>query len=81
MGAGGGAQLDKVRLVRDGQTIILDLRPEDADPRPIDMRIQSGDWIYVPPQPRSKIRDDISFYSTILGAVTSIVAVFAVFTR
>ena len=79
--AAGAAQLEKVRLIRDGQTIILNLRPEDADPKPMEMRVQSGDWIYVPPQPRSRIRDDISFFGTLLGAVTSVVAVIVLFTK
>ncbi len=63
-----------VRLVRDGQTIILDLRPETADPRVLAMRIQSGDWIHVPPRPRSRFRDEIQFWGSLVSLFTSMVA-------
>ena len=69
------ADLEHVRLVRDGQTTVLNLRPEDADPRPIAMHVQSGDWIYVPPRPRSRFRDDVSFWSGVLSLITSAAAV------
>jgi polysaccharide biosynthesis/export protein len=71
------ADLENSRLVRDGRTIILDLRPEAADPIPLQMRVQSGDWIHVPPQVRSRIRDDITFWSGVISLLTSVVAVIA----
>ena len=75
------ANLDHVRLVREGKTIILDLRPEVADPTAVLMTIQSGDWIHVPPKERSRVRDDITFWSGVISLVTSVVAAVALITR
>jgi polysaccharide biosynthesis/export protein len=71
------ADIANVRLVRDGETILLDLRPQVADPRPLTMRVQSGDWIHVPPQARSRVRDDISFYGGLMSLVVSVFGVIA----
>lgn len=80
-GGGVPADLEHVRILREGQAIVLDLRPESADTTPLTMRVQSGDWIFVPARARSQIRDDISFWSGIVGVVTTLVGVVALFTR
>ena len=68
------ANVEHVRLVRDGETIILDLRPEIADPVVMQMSVQSGDWIHVPPQQRSRFRDDIQFWGSVVSLFTSTAA-------
>ena len=68
------ADLEHARMVRDGETIFLDLRPESPDLSVIEMRIQSGDWIHVPPKERSRLRDDITFWSGVLSLVASVAA-------
>jgi len=88
LGRAGGAGLDvavtsnqipadpeRVRLIRDGETLILDLRPETASPDFLQLRVQSGDWIFVPPQGRSHIRDEIQFWGSVLGFIGSLAAV------
>ena len=72
------ADVANVRLVRDGQALLLDLRSETADPIAIEMQIQSGDWIHVPPQRRSRLRDDIQFWAGVLSLVTSVAAVIVI---
>jgi polysaccharide export outer membrane protein len=72
------ADLENSRLVRDGRTIIIDLRPEAADPATLTTRVQSGDWIHVPPKARSRVRDDITFWSGVISLFTSIVATIAI---
>jgi polysaccharide export outer membrane protein len=64
----------EVRLIRDGQTMVLDLRPENVDRTALEMRVQSGDWIHVPPLPRSRWRDEIQFWGSLISLFTSIVA-------
>jgi protein involved in polysaccharide export with SLBB domain len=61
-----------VRLVRDGKTMLLDLRPDNVTDEVIHMRIRSGDWIHVPPRPRSRIRDEITFWGSVTTFITSI---------
>jgi polysaccharide export outer membrane protein len=68
------ADLENARLVRDGQTNLIDLRPESPSQAKLEMRIQSGDWIHVPPKVRSRIRDDITFWSGVVSLLTSVVA-------
>jgi protein involved in polysaccharide export with SLBB domain len=64
----------EVRLIRtDGETMLLDLRPDNADPDVLGMLIQSGDWIHVPPLGRSRWRDDIQFWGSVLTLLTSVV--------
>ena len=70
-----------VQLVRDGQAITLDLRPETANPGVLDMRIQSGDWIHVPARPRSRVRDDVQFWGSIVALFTSVVAAVVIIGR
>jgi protein involved in polysaccharide export with SLBB domain len=68
------ADQSKVRLVRDGVTQILNLRPDEITNEILHMPIQSGDWIYVPPRTRSRVRDEISFWGNVLGFVTNMIA-------
>lgn len=70
-----------VRLVRAGETIVLDMRPDNADPEVLELRIQSGDWIHVPPLPRSRVRDEIQFWGSLVSLFTSVVAAVVVITN
>ena len=81
VGTGAAADLQHVRLLRDGRPILMDLRPESADPAPLTMHVESGDWIFVPARARSSIRDDISFWSGVVGVLTTLVGVVVLFTR
>lgn len=62
----------RVRLVRDNATEILNLRPDDLTPDLLERRIQSGDYFYVPARGRSRIRDEITFWGSVIGFITSI---------
>lgn len=69
---GGAADVSQVRLVRrSGELRILDLRPDQISQETLAMKIQSGDWIHVPPQSQSKLRDDIQFYGGVLAILVS----------
>ena len=69
------ADVAGVRLVRDGSSYVLDLRPETTGMEAFEIRIQSGDWIHVPAQRRSRVRDDIQFWVGVLSLLTSVAAV------
>ena len=64
--AGGASDPSRVRLVRNGVATVLDLRPLEIRPEIIDLRIQSGDWLYVPRAERSQLRERISFWGSTL---------------
>lgn len=64
----------EVRLVRDGKVTILNLRPDEVAPEVVQMRIQSGDWIHVPYRDRSRVRDEITFWGSVVSFLSSAVA-------
>lgn len=63
-----------VRLVRDGQTVILNVRADEITPEVIGMRVRSGDWLHVPARERSRIRDEVTFWGSITSFAASIIA-------
>ncbi len=67
--AGGASDPSRVRLVRNGVATVLDLRPLEIRPEIIDLRIQSGDWLYVPRAERSQLREQISFWGSTLAVL------------
>ena len=69
------ADASGVRLVWDGRTMILDLRSDAATQAVLEMPIQSGDWIHVPAQQRSRLRDEMQFWGSLLSLFSSVVAV------
>lgn len=63
----------RVRLVRDGVAVTLNFRAQEISQETLDMRIKSGDWLHVPYQRRSRIRDDVQFWGSIISlAATSL---------
>lgn len=66
------ANAREVRLVRDGQTYRLNLRPGEATDETLRLRVQSGDWIDVPYQARSRVREEIVFFGTVVSFLSSI---------
>ena len=63
-----------VRLVRDGELQVLNLRPEEVQDTVLTMRVRSGDWFHVPSRARSRVRDEITFWGSVLSFVGSAVA-------
>jgi len=64
-----------VRLVRDGITHVLNLRPDEVSDSVLHMLIQSGDWVHVPNQARSRVRDELQFWGGLISFVANLVAV------
>lgn len=84
------AKLDDVRILKtlEDSTIIMnklnynDLMWEETLSRPIDFpRLNAGDIVVVPGEPRYFIRQDISFFLSILTAVISSAALIISITR
>jgi polysaccharide export outer membrane protein len=72
------ADASEVRLVRDGETSIIDLTADNAS-LTASGRIRSGDWIYVPPAARSEWRDTIEFISSIVTLIAATVGLVLLF--
>ena len=62
----------QVRLVRDGITHVLNIRPDEITPEVIQMRVHSGDWIHVPARRRSQVRDELTFWGSIVSFATGV---------
>lgn len=63
----------RVRLVRDGEGMILNFRAQEVTQETLQMRIKSGDWLHVPYQRRSRIRDEVQFWGSIVSLTSSVV--------
>lgn len=63
-----------VRLVRDGQTYVFSIRPDEVTAETLLLRVRSGDWIHVPARTRSRVRDEITFWGSVLSLVTGAVS-------
>lgn len=72
---GGAADARHVRLVRDEETQVLNLDPLDGDQSAIYLPVQSGDWLHVPPVPRSRTRENVQFWGTIVSLTAGVVGV------
>ena len=72
--AGGASDPSQVRLVRDGVTSVIDLRPLEISQEVISLRVQSGDWLYVPRAQRSLSRERITFWGSALTTLFTFVS-------
>jgi polysaccharide biosynthesis/export protein len=63
---GGASDASRVRLVRDGEATVIDMRPLEVHPEVFDLRVQSGDWLYVPRTVRSQTREQFTFWGSVL---------------
>ena len=70
-----------VRLVRDGKTYTFSVRPDDVVSEVLSLRVRSGDWIHVPTRSRSRIRDEITFWGSILGFASTFVSLIVLISR
>lgn len=61
----------RVRLVRGGEVITLNLRPEEIRDDVLTMRVRSGDWLHVPSRQRSRIRDEITFWGSVISFLSA----------
>jgi protein involved in polysaccharide export with SLBB domain len=71
---GAASDPTKVQLTRRGYSgpMTINLHPLQADPRVLNAPIQSGDWIYVPPATRSRIRENVVFFGGIASLALTI---------
>ncbi|MEE2897004.1 MAG: polysaccharide biosynthesis/export family protein [Gemmatimonadota bacterium] len=79
-GGGGGAgnipsDQSRVRLVRNGVSHVLNLRPDEVTDSVLNLAIRSGDWIHVPNQARSRVRDELQFWGGVISFVANLVAI------
>lgn len=62
----------QVQLVRDNERQVLNFHPADISDQVLNMRIRSGDWLHVPPDDKTAVRDQILFWGSILSFVSGV---------
>ncbi len=62
---GGASDPSQVRLVRDGVSTVIDMRPLSIRPEVVGLQVQSGDWLFVPRARSSQLRQDINFWGNL----------------
>jgi polysaccharide export outer membrane protein len=72
LGYSAASDPENSRFVRNGELSVLDLRPNTADPGVFSLPIQSGDWIHIPTSTRSKTRERIEFWGSIVSLVSGV---------
>ena len=71
----------RVRLVRDGVAITLNFRAQEVSQETLDLRIKSGDWLHVPYQQRSRIRDEVQFWGSLVSLAASTIGLIILIQR
>ncbi len=62
-------------LLRRGDTLYtLDLRAETSDPTALTVPLQSGDWLHIPITRKSRVREDVQFWSGVVSLFTGLAA-------
>jgi protein involved in polysaccharide export with SLBB domain len=72
---------EHVRLVRDGVSTVFSVRPDDVTSETLNLRVRSGDWIHVPTRARSRVRDEITFWGSVLSITTSFISLIILINR
>ena len=77
--SGGASDPSRVRLVRDGVVTVIDMRPLGIRAEVLALQVQSGDWLYVPRAPSSRMRAEVTFWggvaTTLLTVATLIILI------
>jgi len=71
VGYQGASDPERARLVRGTEVHILDLRPETSDPELFNLPVQSGDWIHIPIEEQSRIREQVQFWGGVFSMLAS----------
>jgi len=62
----------EIQLVRDGSRQVLNFHPGEVIQETLTMRIRSGDWLHVPAQDKTALRDQVLFWGSLVSFVASV---------
>lgn len=71
----------RVQLVRDGERMILNLHPAEVTDETLRMRINSGDWVHVPAEDRTAVRDQILFWGSLVSFASGVASLIVLLGR
>ena len=78
---GGASDASRVQLVRDGVGTVIDLRPLAVSPEVVSLRVQSGDWLYVPRARRSQLKENITFWGSAFSTLFTLASLIILIAR
>ena len=78
---GGASDPSQVRLVRDGVSTVIDMRPLSIRPEVVGLQVQSGDWLFVPRARRSQLRQDINFWGSLFTTALTLASLIVLIVR
>lgn len=64
----------RVRLVREGARQIVNLHPADITEETLRARVRSGDWLHVPAENKTAVRDQVLFWGSLLSLSSSVIS-------
>jgi polysaccharide export outer membrane protein len=86
MAAAGGANIEfaptgnvipsearRVQLVREGVRQVLNFHPSEVTDETLRLRIRSGDWVHVPPDTKTAVRDEVLFWGGLISLTSSVI--------
>ena len=60
---------------------MIDLRPLGVHPEILELKVQSGDWLYVLRVPRSQFRDNVTLSGTVLSTLFTLASLIVLLSR
>ncbi len=70
-----------VQLVRDGARQVLNFHPSQIADETFNMRIRSGDWLHVPAENKSAVRDQVLFWGSLISLASSTISLVILIAR
>ena len=70
-----------VQLVRDGVRQRLNFHPSQIADETFNMRIRSGDWLHVPSQNKTAVRDQVLFWGSLISLASSTISLVILIAR
>jgi len=64
----------RVQLIRAGERRTVNFHPAEIAEETLQTVVRSGDWIHVPAQNRTRVRDEVMFWGTMLSFVTGVIS-------
>jgi protein involved in polysaccharide export with SLBB domain len=63
-----------VQLVRAGERRTLNFHPAEIAEETLQLVVRSGDWIHVPAQKRTGVRDEVMFWGSLISFVSGVIS-------
>jgi len=70
----------RVQLVREGERRVVNFHPGEISEETLRMRIRSGDWLHVPPETKTRVRDQVLFWGGLVSLASSVVTLIILIT-